>query len=324
MAQKVFVIGGTGYLGYHLCRELVAKGYLVTALSFDDVPPGFLPPEVTVVKANINDLSDKELNDLFHGHWGFIFAAGADDRITPKAPAYPFFFNANVKSLDRLMTIAKIQQVQRVVILNSYFAYFNRLWPEMKLAKTHPYIRSRKEQQEMAFRVSGTTMPTAIVELPYIVGVTPGKGSLWQPLVDYVNSPGSLKFYTAGGTAVTSVRNVGLALANALEKTTVNSIYQVADINLSWANWLQHLVKDPNKKLKVITIPKIFIKLAGFFINLLHKFQGKEGGLNIVPFVDLQTKETFIPIEEVNARLNYLKYDIAEDFKATVDLCTNK
>lgn len=324
MDKKVFVIGGTGYLGFHLCKELVAKGYGVTALSFDDVPAGFLPESVKVIKGNINELSNADLEALMADHWGFIFAAGVDDRVTPKAPAYPFFYNANVKSVERLLNIAKAQGVKKAVILNSYFAYFNRIWPEMRLAEKHPYIRSRKEQQEMAFAMGGEDMPVAVVELPYIVGVTPTKGSLWGPLVKYANSAGNIKFYTKGGTAVTSVRNVGLALANALEKTNKNEIYQVVDVNLTWEEWLQSLVADKNKKLKVIAIPNFIVKFVGLIINIIHKLQGKEGGLDIVPFVDLQTTNTFLPIEEANAKLDYLKYDIKEDFEETIKLCLEK
>ena len=323
MKQKIFVIGGTGYLGYHLCRELVAKDYLVTALSFDNVPAGFLPDEVKIIKGDVNELSDTELAEMMAGHWGFVFAAGVDDRVIPKAPAYPFFYEGNVKSIKRLLKIAKSQQIVKAVVLNSYFAYFNRLWPEMHLAEKHPYVRSRKEQQEMAFAIGGEDMPVAIIELPYIVGVTPTKGSLWNPLVKYANYKGKRKFYTAGGTAVTSVRNVGLALANALEKTEKNTIYQVVDVNMSWAEWLQSLVKDQNKKLQVITIPKFILKIVAFFVHLLHKLQGKEAGLEIVSFIDLQTKETFMPIKESNERLGYLKYDIKEDFRDTVKLCLN-
>ncbi len=321
MSQKVFIIGGTGYIGYHICNELVQKGYLVTALSFDNVPAGFLPPQVEVIKANIDDLSDSDLEKYFAGHDYFMFAAGADDRTIVKGSAYDFFHKANVASVERLLTIAKTQQVKKVVILNSYFAYFNRLWPEMHLAETHPYIRSRKQQQEMAFQICDKTMPVAVLELPYIVGVTPTKGSLWSGLIRYVNNGSKYKFYTAGGTAVTSVRNVGLAAANALELTTENTIYQVADQNLSWADWLKSLRADKAKQIKVITIPNFLVKIGAICLNIIYKLRGEQPGLNIVSFIDLQTKNTFLPIAECQAKLQYAKYDVAEDFEQTIRLC---
>jgi dihydroflavonol-4-reductase len=162
------------------------------------------------------------------------------------------------------------------------------------------------------------------MELPYIVGVTPTKGSLWHPLVKYVNSVGRLKFYTKGGTAVASVRNVGVAVVNALELTKENSIYQVVDVNMTWKEWLQSLSLDPTRKLTVITIPTWLVKLAALGLALFHKLKGLEGGLSIVPFIDLQARNTFLPIDECVARLKYQRYDIQEDFRNTVHLCMNK
>ena len=37
--QRVFIVGGTGFLGYHAARELLAKGVSVTALGLPPAPP---------------------------------------------------------------------------------------------------------------------------------------------------------------------------------------------------------------------------------------------------------------------------------------------
>jgi len=319
--QKALIIGGTGYLGYHICRELIEKDYLVTAISIDDVPQNFLPAEVTIKKADLNKITDPELEELFRNHNYFIFAAGLDDRFTPKKPAFDKFYKANVESVVRLISIAKKAGVQKNVILNSYFAYFNRIWPEMHLADKHPYITSRLLQQQKSFATAGDNMPTAVIELPYIVGVTPTKGSLWSGLIKYVNSKGKYKFYTHGGTAVVSVRNVGLAIANAIELTTENTCYQVVDVNLSWAEWLNSLKKDKNRQIKVIYIPNFLVKIGAAFLKITQLIKGEESGLNVVDFIDLQTKNTFLPIEESKAKLQYGKYNIEQDFKDTVDMC---
>lgn len=319
--QKVLIIGGTGYIGYHVCKELVDRNYLVTALSYDEVPADFLPSEVSIIKADVSELSTSDLEKLFDGHDYFIFAAGADDRLTPKAPAHDFFYKANVMTVERLLKIAKASGVKKSIILNSYFGYFNRIWPEMHLSAKHPYIRSRKEQQEKAFEVAGNEMPTAVMELPYIVGVTPTKGSLWAGLIKYVNSSSKYKFYTRGGTAVVSVRNVAQAIANAIELMSENTIYQVVDVNLTWEEWLKALRKDKSKEIKVIYIPKVLVKSAAFLLSLIQKLKGEESGLDIVPFIDLQTKNTFLPVEESKEKLKYGKYDIEEDFEDTINMC---
>jgi nucleoside-diphosphate-sugar epimerase len=71
---------------------------------------------------------------------GLIFAAGADDRTIPDAPAYPFFYKANVESTARLLRLARQAGVKKAVVFSSYFVYFARKWPEMKLGEKHPYF----------------------------------------------------------------------------------------------------------------------------------------------------------------------------------------
>jgi nucleoside-diphosphate-sugar epimerase len=263
-------------------------------------------------------MSDAQLSEMLVKHEYFIFAAGADDRVVPKAPAYPFFHKANVESVQRILGLAKAAGAKKCVVLNSYFAYFNRIWPEMKLAEKHPYIRSRQAQSEAAFAVAGKEMPVAIMELPYIVGVAPGKTPLWKPLVKYVNTGMQHKFYTSGGTAVVSVRNVAEAVVNSLDRVTENGYFQIADENMSWEKWLSSLRSSETKQVKVIAVPNLILKFATLFVRFKHYCEGRQSGLNATSFIDLQTKNTFLPIEEMKKKLGYGSYSLDEDLIQTV------
>ena len=124
---KVLIIGGTGFLGYYAVRELLKRNYAVSILSLPPLPAeGLFAPEVEIVLADLNKLTDAEVEKYLSGHDAVIFAAGADDRATPPAPAYPFFHKYNVEATRRLATLAKQAGVKRMVVLGSYFAYFDR------------------------------------------------------------------------------------------------------------------------------------------------------------------------------------------------------
>lgn len=321
MKRKAFIIGGTGYIGYHISKEFVKQGFEVTALSFDEVPNGFLPDAVKVVKCNVDEKSDDELIEMMKGHDYFVFAAGLDDRYTPKAPSFPKFYKANVESIKRLLPLAKNAGVKKAAICNSYFAYFDRIWPQMHLSEKHPYIRSRKLQREEAFKLGGKEMPVLVLELPYIIGTTPTKGSLWKSLVKYVAGKSGSVFYTKGGTAVVSVRNVGEAAVNGLQKITDNTACPVVDKNMTWEEWLLALRPDKSKTFKVKSIPNWFAKLGVLFVELKTKLEGNQAGLDMVSFIDLQTKNTFLPIEECKSTLGYGSYDFDQDMQETVELC---
>lgn len=61
---------------------------------------------------------------------------------------------------------------------SSYFAYFDRIWPEMRLAEHHPYIRSRKGQEAQSLEAAMPDLQLCILQLPYIFGSMPGRAPL--------------------------------------------------------------------------------------------------------------------------------------------------
>ena len=173
--ERVFVIGGTGFLGYHIIQEFLSAGWEVTAIGLPSVhPPRLFPESVKMIYQDLDQASDEELLSMMRGHTALVFAAGRDDRYTPNKPAYPMFHQANVSALARILHLAKDAGIKRAVVLGSYFAHFHRLWPELKLAERHPYIRSRIEQETVAFSIPG--LEVMVLELPYIFGSLPIRG----------------------------------------------------------------------------------------------------------------------------------------------------
>ena len=65
--MNVFVIGGTGFIGYHAVKEFLLQGHRVTVLALPPLPvESLLPPEVETIFANLNELSDNEVSVLLH------------------------------------------------------------------------------------------------------------------------------------------------------------------------------------------------------------------------------------------------------------------
>lgn len=321
MIKRAFVVGGTGFLGYHAIQEFLVKGWEVTALGLPPAPPADLFPDtVKVVLHNLGATADEELCALLRGHEALIFAAGLDDRTTPNKPAYPKFYQANVESLTRLMMLAKKAEVKRLVVLGSYFAHFNRLWPEMSLAERHPYIRSRVEQELAAAAMPG--LDGMVLELPYIFGSMPIPGwkPLWTPLVKYIRSMKTI-FYMAGGTACISARTVGRAIVAAVERGEAGKCYPIGQENLTWPQMLGRLAAADGRQINVKTLPTWLIAAALQGTLLSHQLKGKEGGLNLRYFASLQTAETYIDPELSRQALGYELDNLDESFKETAGAC---
>ncbi len=323
MSQNVLVIGGGGFLGIHAIRELRQQGHSVTSFG-----SSYFPPEqkedagVRIVQANLNHMDDAALTELLRGHAALVFAAGADDRLTPKRPCYPFFYAGNVAILERLLRLGKSVGVTRAVVLGSYFTYFNRLWPHLKLTKHHPYIRSRVEQQKVAFETV-PEMNIGFLELPYIFGSALGKVPLWLPLVNYLRSSKNI-FYTHGGTACVSAQSVGQAIAGAVEHSRGHAVYPIGDENLTWKEMLTRLARVEGRDIRVISLPNTLLNPILKGVWLMHYLQGKESGLDPRYLLDLQSENTFLDTAESRAKLGYQTGLLDKAFAETVAACPRK
>ena len=319
--MNIFIIGGTGFIGYHATLEFIKHGYKVSTLSLPPLPVDqLLPPEVNIQLGDLNELSDENIRDLLRGQDALVFAAGADDRVIPKAPAYDFFYEANVRVPKRLYQLAKEAGVQKGVLLGSYFAYFNRVWPRLELAKHHPYIRSRVAQIMETMEVAMPDLDLMVLELPYIFGSMPGRTPLWAPLLRYLRSPMPL-FYPRGGSNCVSVKQVGKAILGAVERGRRGEIYQIGDENLKWEEMLTRLGQAAGIKKRFIPLPNWIVRAGLALTEVYIRVRGREGGLDLFHFADLQTAETFFDPKPSRKALGYGHGDLDQAFKDTVDAC---
>lgn len=321
MTKKVLMVGGTGFLGYYATGELLKREYEVTILALPPLPAeGLFPAAVHIQLVDLNRLSDEEVGDLLKGQDAVVYAAGADDRLTPKAPAYPFFYKYNVEATKRLLAIARQAGVKKAVILGSYFAYFARQWPELELTRHHPYIRSRVEQEAVAIETGGSDMEVMILELPYIFGSMPGRTPIWKPLIDYIRSTPVL-FYTRGGTNCVTVEQVGAAIAGAVERGKGGQRYQIGSENLTWVELLTRLSRFTGKEKKIVTLPNGLVTIGTALLKFAHWLQGRQSGLDPIQLVKLQTANTFFDPTESQRDLGYGSGDLDLALQKTVAAC---
>jgi nucleoside-diphosphate-sugar epimerase len=319
--MRVLVVGGTGFLGYHAVLELRRRGHEVAVLALPPLPAGLLPPEVKVTLANLNQMDDSAVWQMLSGVDAVVYAAGVDERTVPPEPAREFFLRGNVAPTERVFRLAREAGVTRGVVLGSYFAHFDRIWPELKLSEKHPYIHSRQEQVRRAFETAGKKLKLCVLELPYIFGSMPGTVPLWEPLIAYVRAPVPL-VCTRGGTNMVSVKQVAEAIAGALERGKGGRCYQIGDENHTWVEILQMLgaiVGRDNNEVTVLpdSVFREASRIDAFYMAML----GKEPGMDAVELVELMTTETYFDPEPSRRQLGYGRGGLQEALKETVAAC---
>ena len=315
--MRVFVVGGTGFIGYHVVQSCLRRGWEVTALGLPPASPALFAPGVNVLLRDLGRTPDAALHRLLRGHDAVVFAAGMDDRSTPARPAYPKLHKANVEDLTRVLRLARDAGATRAVVIGSYFTWLDREWPALRLAERHPYIRSRVEQARAATAIPG--LDGMVIELPYVFGALPAPGwePLWTPLVRYIRlSP--VVCYTAGGSACISSGVAGEAVAAAIERGQAGERYPIGQENLSWAQLITRLARADGRTVRVVTVPTPFARLGLGAVQFAHRLQGKEGGLDLPRFTAVQTAQADIDPARSRSALGYALDDLDLAFRETV------
>jgi nucleoside-diphosphate-sugar epimerase len=318
--MKIAMIGGTGQLGHFTLHHLHLMGHETIAIGIGNTPePGYLPSSTTVVLKNTDQCSLEELADLFKGCDAIIHAAGADGRNLFDAPAIEGFRAANVDPIRNLIAAMKISGSKKLIILGSYYTAMHRMFPHLNIVEKSPYIRSRAEQNEVAFREAGSDISVGILELPYIFGAAPQRGTLWGFYIDLLQQSRSVVHVHAGGTACITMNQVGIAAAHACEKLEGHKNYPIGNINLKYKQLFKIFSEKLGLKRDFIEMPPShFTEKALLQREQLAK-AGKEAAYDPLGLLEMEDHDFFIDPAPASQALDIPFEDIEMAISQTVE-----
>ena len=321
--MKIFIVGGTGFLGYYSTLEALKRGHEVGVCSLPDIELGnWFPEEVSVSYQNVFEIEENELIELLKGYDAIVYSVGPDDRVTPKAPAYEFFYDRLVTGCTKVMVAARKAGIKKAVVLGSYFSYFNKIDPKKKLAERHPYIRARMAQEKSVIEAGGTEMSVSVLELPYIFGAMPKRDPIWKDLLYKMLLESKVIFFPKGGTAMISAKGVSEAVMGAIEKGEHGKCYPVGDVNMSFKDMLTLMLKYSGMNKSVVNIPKFLAVMAGKKMKKDHEAEGKESGLDPIWLMkDIQTDFMYFNNFDSKKELGYNGGDIESAIEETINAC---
>ena len=320
--KNVFILGGTGLLGYHTVRELLDRGYTVSTISLPPMPAeGLLPKEVECSLGNINEMTDEDILNILKGKEVFIYAAGADERMLPEAPAARFFYKENVIPTQRLARLAREAGVKKFVIFGSYFSHFAEKWPDLKLATEQSYPRTRLLQEEIAILEGEGEMDVMSLRLPYIFGTMPGRKPLWEMFLPQIQGKDFVPVL-AGGTAMVTVKQVAEATVGAIEHGKHGGKYAISDTNMKHEEFFRIIADVLGQKDTVIQVlPLEQMRPEYVKVDEQVAAEGKEHGIHIALTADIQNRDAYIDPEDTMPILKYNKDDVRESIKETIKGC---
>ena len=329
MSKKLLILGGTGFLGYYTTMLALKKGYKVGSISLNDVNlEGWYPKEVDVRFTDLFETDEDTLTEMFKGYDYMIYSVGPDDRETPKAPAYEYFHRRLVVECAKCFRAAERAGIKKAACFNSYFAYFDRRNPELKLAEKHPYVRCRVEQAKL-LNEQKKKMEVVVLEFPYIFGTMPERMPIWKSvfLDRYANGHKRI-FFPKGKTTMTAVEHIAEAAIGAIEYGKDGERYPVGDENQSFDFMLNTMTGAVlPKPRKIIHPAKWMCKMGGNMVAKAEKKQGNEPGLNLgLVMKEIMCSDTASCIEpevldKVAAELHMTRGGLKESIEKTMHRC---
>ena len=327
--MKIIIIGGTGFLGYHATLAALERGHQVASLSIDDIDlTGWYPAEIEVRFGNVFTMSPDDMRRELAGYDALIYSVGPDDRVTPPAPAYDFFYDKLVRKPTALFHAAREAGIQRSVVLNSYFASFDRLRPELKLAEKHPYIKVRVEQAKALIACGNNpdgeqVMDVMVLELPYIFGTMPQRMPIWKDIFIERFFRYPVIFFPGGGTAMITAKHVGEAAVGALEHGTHGERYPIGDENHPFRFMLEQMQIGLGLKKPIWTVGTRIATWSASAIARSNRRKGLESGLNMKHLMrDIMSRDFYIEnVYKISSLLNYGRGGVAAAIRETVRAC---
>lgn len=321
MSKKALVIGGLGFIGSHISKIFSSNGLAVTIAKRSKLSKGDIADNF--IQLDLDTMPVETVKELVKGFSFIIFCGGADDRSIPVGDAEKFYYEENVTPCLKLVEASLDTEVEKIVLLGSYFSYFDRQRPELKLKERHPYIKSRYLQQTECTELAQGKIRVSVLEIPYVFGTAPGKIPIWKPLVNYIDKM-PVVFYTKGGSTIVSVEQVAKATLGILNAKEYRPYWVVGSENVTWTQLIQMISLALGKKRSVISVPSFMAKFFASLTMLYFKLTNRQSGLDLYHFIDLQTSNAFMELDDSMKKLDYEKVDMQQSIDAMVKACGYK
>ncbi|MCU1594132.1 MAG: NAD-dependent epimerase/dehydratase [Frankiales bacterium] len=287
--MRVFLTGGTGFIGGEVARLLLARGDRVVALVRDPAKASL--PGCEVVHG---DLSDEEaLRVAMRGCDAVVHCAAVYEVGVP-ASGRERLVDANVRGTERVLGAALAAGVQKAVYVSTVAVFGNtrgvvadETWVRTTPGFTSVYEQTKVQAHERAAELCERGLPLVTVQpgTVYGPGDTSELGSVFQRLLD-----GKLPLLPFPGLGITPVHrdDVAAGILLALDKGEVGESYVLAGEPTRMGDLIAELARVSGKRRPRGSLPTTVVRamvpfgrvvgpLLGFPPNLRELIASSDG-----------------------------------------------
>ncbi|MEC7986733.1 MAG: NAD-dependent epimerase/dehydratase family protein [Myxococcota bacterium] len=260
--MKVFLTGGTGFLGAHIREELAAQGIDYVSLSRSPQSDAtFVQGDLLRPETYIEHLQDCD---------AFIHAAG---EVQHDADAADWMWNIHVGGAKAILEAIKQSPIQRLIYLSTsgtigvseeedIVATEDSPSP-FSLVKEWPYYRAKMFAEQHVLEEAPEQVDVVCLNPSLFLGPNDTKRSSTKSIQLFLDD--QLPLSPAGGLSFADVRDVAKTVVTALEKGRSGERYLLSGCNLLFHDFYKKIARISGKNPPLAPMPKKGHKIFGWF-----------------------------------------------------------
>ncbi len=276
--KRILVTGADGFLGTNTVRELLSRGYAVRGF----VESGRSTKTLDDLDVERFEGDIRECDTVARAASGchYIVHTAASTNVWPSRSR--LLEEINIEGTRNVVRAALSENVERIIHIGTanscgagtLDAPGDETTPYNAGRYGLGYIETKLEAQRLIENsVNHSGLPAVILAPTYMIGpydTKPGSGRMILELV-HGNVPG----YSRGGRNFVYVKDVAVAIANALRQGRIGETYIVGNENLTYRDFFRLVVSVTDGKMPRFRAPSVFIRSLGVFGSLSGYISGK-------------------------------------------------
>ena len=288
--MKIFITGGTGFIGSQLVNCLAGSGHKLVCLArkSSDIRP-LQEAGATVV---YGDLADKE--SLRQGMQGC-------DWLVHLAASYTFwqadrrvYQSANVQGMRNTMEAAVEAQIKKVVLVSTVVTFGDAQWPITEESQpgagcASEYAQTKRAGDEVAWQLyREKNLPLVVIYPSCVLGPHDPKSS-GRYIQNLIHGRMPAQILTDRSFSFVYVKDVCSAIWQALEKeNNIGEKYIVNGANMTWGEVNQLICEVGNASVPKLRLPTPMVLLNARMLTALSSVTRK------APWLDLSIDQVSI------------------------------
>ena len=315
--KPALVTGASGFLGWHVARLLIERGYTVRALARPGSRVADLPVEIMT-----GDLRDEASLERAVAGCGLVYHVAADYRLWAKNPRE--LYDSNVEGTRHLLAAARKAGVERVVYTSTvgcigipHDGIGDETMPVSLADMAGDYKRSKFLAEQVALEFARDGLPVVIVNPTAPIGDHDVKPTpTGQIVLDFLN--GDMPAFIDTGLNVVDVRDTAQGHLLACERGRPGERYILGSENLTLAQILEKLAGITGRKAPVVKLPFAVAYCAGVCSTAWAGVTGKPPRVPLAA-VRMARKKMWVTHEKARRELGFAPGPAAAALRRAVE-----